>query len=175
MFPYIFLVIGILFTSFLYRIEAHLVLKDVAVTKYRRWRSLNQLVSTTERNNVRIVWISFKMVMHTMYIAFLQYMNTSVYKLDRKTFELSYVINGKLYKMVVIQKRGPTPVLQVSNDLQTDVTDQVLPYMGPQHDWHGTRFSPEFFGHQSLTFELSDGTEHTYEGEAHVDYSGGKN
>ena len=170
MFPYILLTIGILFLSFLYRIEAHLVLGDAAVTKYRRWRSLNQLVSTTEKNNVRIVWISFKMVMHTLYIAFLQYTNSSVRKLDRKTYELTYVINGKMYKMIVIPKRGPAPVLQISNNEEIDVTDQVLPYMGPRYDWHGTRLAPQFFGHQSLTFELGDGTEHTYEGNNHVEY-----
>ena len=34
--------------------------------------------------------------------------------------------------------------------------------MGPQYDWHGNIFTPEFFGYSSLTFELGDGTEYTY-------------
>ena len=170
MFPYIFLAIGILFLTFLYRIEeGHLVLKDTVVTKYRRWRRLNQLVSINERNNVRTVWISFKIVMYTLYIAFLQYMNTSVRKLNHKTYEVTYVINGRIYKMMVVPKRGPLPVLQISNDLEIDVTEHVLPYMGPRYDWHGSRLAPRFFGYNSLTFELSDGTEHTYEGNNHID------
>jgi hypothetical protein len=172
MFPYILLSAGILFMTLLCRMDAHLVLKNVVVTKYKRWRKLNELVSTTERNNIRIAWISLKMVLHTLYIAFLQYMNNSTVKLDRKTYQVSYVINGKLYVMVVVPKRGPTPVLQISDDDQNDVTEQVLPYMGPQYDWHGTRLTPQFFGHKTLTFELSDGTEHTYEGDDHVEYRG---
>jgi hypothetical protein len=169
MFPYILLAIGISFITFLYRMEAHLVLKDTAVIKYRRWRRLNQLVSTTERNNVRIAWISFKMVMYTLYITFLQYMNTSVRKLDRKTYEVTYVINGRLYKMIVVPKRGPIPVLQISNDRENDVTDYVLPYMGPQYNWHGSRLTPQFFGYHSLTFELGDGTDRIYEGNNQID------
>jgi hypothetical protein len=35
--------------------------------------------------------------------------------------------------------------------------------MGPQYDWHGNTFTPEFFGYSSLTFELGNGTEYTYE------------
>lgn len=171
MFPYILFAVGILLLSFLYFIEAHLVLKESVVNKYLRWRSLNHLVSTTERNSMRIAWISFKMVMQTLYIAFLQYMNTSVRKLDHKTYELTYVINGRLYKMLVVPKRGPIPVLQISNDLENDVTEYVLPYMGPQYDWHGSRLDPQFFGYNSLTFELSDGTEHTYESDNNMYHS----
>ena len=159
---YIFITIGILFLTFLYRIESHLIIKETIVNKYTRWRKLNQIVSTTETNNARIAWVSFKIVMYTLYIAFLQYANKTVRKIDKKNYELTYVINGKLYKMIVTPKFGPSPVLQISNDLENDVTEQVLPYMGPLYDWNGHKFSPQFFGYKSLTFEFSDGTERTY-------------
>jgi hypothetical protein len=159
---YVFITIGILFLTFLYRIESHLIIKETIVNKYTRWRTLNQIVSTTERNNLRIAWVSFKIVMYTLYIAFLQYANKSVRKIDRKNYELTYVINGRLYKMIITPKLGPSPVLQISNDMEIDVTDHILPYMGPNYDWNGHKFSPQFFGYKSLTFELSDGTEHTY-------------
>lgn len=168
MFSYIFLLATGVFLIFLYYMEAHLVIKESALLKYRRWKSLTQLVSTTERNNVQIIWISFKMIMHTLYIAFLQYMNNSVRKIDRKTYEVTYVINGRMYKMIVTPKLGPIPVLQISNDLENDVTDHVLPYMGPQYDWHGYKLTPKFFGYRSLTFELSDGSEHNYDEYNHM-------
>lgn len=171
MFTYIALVFGLLLMAFMYRLESHLIMKKAVTIRYNRWKNLNQLVATTESSKMRIFIISMQMILQTLYIAFLQYMNTTVRKLDRKTYEVSYVIDGKLYRMVVRPTRGPAPVLQISNDKQNDVTDQVLPYMGPQYDWHHTHISPEFFGHKSLTFELMDGTEHTYEGDSHVDYS----
>ena len=97
-------------------------------------------------------------------------MNTSVRKLDKKTYEISYVIDRKLYKMIVTPKRGPAPIIQVSDENSTDITDYILPYMGPEYDWHGKLFTPKFFQRKSLTFELMNGEEFTYEESNHVDY-----
>lgn len=166
---YILLTIWILFLIFFYRFEGYLVLKNIIVSKYSRWKRLNQLVSKTEHNNVQIMWVSFKMVVYIMYISFLQYINSSVRKIDHKTYEVTYIINGRLYKMIVVPKRGPSPVLQISNNFQTDVTEQILPYMGPRYNWHGAKVNPKFFGYKALTFELGDGTEYTYEGESYVE------
>ena len=171
MFTYIALIFGLLLTGFVYHLETYLIVKESVTSRYNRWKNLNQLVSTTESSKMRIFCISMQMILQTLYISFLQYMNTTVRKLDRKTYEVRYVIDGKIYNMIVRPTRGPAPVLQISNDKQNDVTDQVLPYMGPQYDWHHTRISPEFFGYNSLTFELMDGTEHTYNGDSHVDYT----
>lgn len=170
MLTYVIPTLGFIFLSFMYRIDGHLIIKNAVSSRCKRLRSLNEIVSTVQTGKVMIVWISLKLILQTLYISFLQYMNTSVRKLDRNVYEVSYIINGKMYKMVVTPKRGPVPVLQISDDEQNDVTFHVLPYMGPQYDWHGTNLTPEIFGYKTLTFELSNGTEHTYEGNNHVDY-----
>jgi hypothetical protein len=42
------------------------------------------------------------------------------------------------------------------------VTDIVLPYMGPNYDWHKVPIDPSFFNNTAfLTFEMADGTEQT--------------
>ena len=145
-----------------WRTEAYLVIKDVISTKFIKFKHINLLVSNIEKKKTTIIWISLKLIWQAIYISFIQYMNNSVKHIDNKTTELTYVINGKMYKMIITRKRGPSPILQISNNLQNDVTDQILQYMGPQYDWHGNRFTPEFFGYSSLTFELGDGTEYTY-------------
>jgi hypothetical protein len=99
--------------------------------------------------------------MQTLYISYLQYINNTVRKLDHKTYEITYVIDGKIYKMLTVPKRGPAPILQISNDKDEDVTEQILPYMGPQYDWHGRNITPRFFSCKSLTFQLSNGKEQT--------------
>lgn len=170
MFDYIILPFMLLIFYFAYYIETHLILSEAIRYRYVRWRKLNSLVSSTETKKYRVVWISIKMILQSMYISLLQYMNTSVRALDRKTYVVSYVIKGRMYKMIVTTRTGPAPILQISDDESNDVTEQVLPYMGPQYDWHGNHLNPEFFGHKTLTFELMNGTEHTYEGDAKVDY-----
>jgi hypothetical protein len=107
--------------------------------------------------------VTVMVLLEAIYITLIQKLNKSVKKIDRTTFELTYVINGKLYRMRVRPKRGPSPVMQISNEEQIDVTDQVLPYMGPSYDWHKNTFSPNCFGHQTLVFEFSDGSETTFE------------
>ena len=66
-----------------------------------------------------------------------------------------------MYKLVVNVTRGPSPVLQVINDTNDDVTTQITPYLGPSYNWHNCTFTPEFFGYENLTFELADGTEYS--------------
>jgi len=158
--------VGIIFSQ----TPVYRTLKETVLTYYGRWRSLTDLVATTEESNLRIISVSVKMVVQTWYITLLQYMNTAIRKVDRKTYEVSYVIDGRMYKMLVVPKRGPAPVLQISDDESNDVTEQILPYMGPQYDWHGHKFTPQFFGHESLTFELMDGSEHTYGEDSHISH-----
>lgn len=86
-------------------------------------------------------------------------------KLGRNKYLVTYTINGKLYKMIVIPRRGPAPVLQVIDDeIQEDVSDDVIPYMGPRYDWHNSDITfSELFGRKKLVFELSNGEEQSCE------------
>jgi hypothetical protein len=144
--------------------KTHLVVKNVVMKKFKKFRKLNSLVATSETENVKIIYISLKLIAKASYISFIQYMNNSVRPIEGgKSHELKYVINGKMYKLIVTPTRGPAPIMQISNDNGEDVTDIVLPYMGPQYDWHYREFAPRFFGYKSLTFELADGSERTYE------------
>jgi hypothetical protein len=85
-------------------------------------------------------------------------MNSAIISLDRNRFLVSYVVRGKVYRMIVRPMRGPSPVIQVISDDQQDVTSEVLPYLGPQYDWHGTAVNFEStFKSKRLTFNLSTG------------------
>lgn len=156
--------IFIAFGAFLFwRTEAYLVIKNKITKEINKFKKVNLLVSSIKKKKSTIIWVSLKLIFQAIYISFIQYMNSSVKHIDNKTSELTYVINGRIYKMIIIRKRGPSPILQISNNFENDVTDQILPYMGPQYDWHGNKFTPEFFGYSSLTFELGNGTEYTYQ------------
>ena len=153
---------GIISLSFVYYIDGISIAKEVIAPKYKRWCNLNKLVSSTESSAWRIIWISMKLIIFSLYISFLQKINKTVKQIDRKTYEISYVINGTLYKLISQVRFGPIPILQIIDDEENDITENVLPYMGPAYNWHGSKISPDFFGHKTLTFELSDGTEYTY-------------
>lgn len=153
-----------IFMFMLLKFDGFKVIKNT----YSRWKNLNGLVSTRHKDSMSIAWISVQMIIQACYINFIQYMNSTIVRLKPGVYEITYVINGRMYKMIVKPQKGPSPVLQISNDLQEDITDKVLPYMGPKYDWHGDAFTPKFFDCETLVFELSDGTEHTFERETHV-------
>jgi hypothetical protein len=61
--------------------------------------------------------------------------------------------------MIVIPKKGPSPIIQVLNQDDIDITDYVMPYYGPNYDWHSINFIPQFFRCKEMVFEMDDGTE----------------
>lgn len=63
---------GIISLSFVYYIDGISIAKEVIVPKYKRWRNLNKLVSNTESSAWRIIWISLKLIIFSLYISFLQ-------------------------------------------------------------------------------------------------------
>jgi hypothetical protein len=110
----------------------------------------------------KLSYITTTTIAKFCYISFLQYMNSSIKKIGKNTYEITYIINGNLYKMIIVPKRGPSPILQISDENMNDVTDEIMAYLGPEFDWHGKKFSLEFFKKESLTFEFSDGTSKTF-------------
>ncbi len=130
--------------------------KDVKY-RYRRWKSLNNLVSTQYKNDFMIMWISVTILLKVVYYAFLQKINRTVHRTGMNKYEISYVIHGKVYKMVAKVRRGPARVLQVIDENDNDVTDLIDPYLGPNGDFHNSCITPNFFSKKILTFNLENG------------------
>ena len=137
--------------------DGHNAASNAVTTRYRRWRKLNELVSTRHKGRARVAWHSLGLLVQVMYLGIVQWMNNSVRKIGKNKYLVQYTINGRLFKMVVWPRRGPVPVLQVSDEHRNDVTDAVVPYMGPAYDWHRRNVSPGTLGYASLLFELSNG------------------
>ena len=144
-----------------YVLDIHTIVKNELVVKYNKWIRLNSLVSTNQKTKIAIILISLKLIFQAIWISFLQYMNKTVRNIGKNKYEITYVVEGKLYKLVVNVTRGPSPVLQVINESNDDITSTIMPYIGPDYNWHNSQFTPSFFNCESLTFELADGTEYT--------------
>jgi len=134
----------------------NIVYKEVTL-KYRKFRQLNKLVATQNTSIRKILWISSVIIFKALYISFIQYMNNTVKKLDRNTFQLTYIINGTVYKAIVVPKKGPPSILQITDENTADITDNLMPYFNHLHAFN-PNLNPAFFGNESLTFEYSDGT-----------------
>lgn len=145
----------------IYALDIHLIVKNELIVKYNKWIRINSLVSTSQKTKLAIITVSLKLIFQAIWISLLQYINKTVRKVSRNKYEISYVIEGKLYKLIVTVTRGPSPVLQVINNSNEDVTNKIMPYIGPDYNWHNCQFTPDFFNCDSLSFELADSSEYT--------------
>ena len=117
---------------------------------------------------LKISYIVIKTIFTYSYISFLQYVNSNVKQIRKNTYEITYIINGNTYKMIVTPLKGPSPVLQIIDHNLNDVTDEILPYLGPERNWHGKSISLDFFNKESLTFEMADGTSKIFTIDKHL-------
>lgn len=146
----------------IYALDGHTIVKESIIVRYRRFRQLNHLVESRYKTIGMILWVSVSMVAKMYWLNFLHWANNSIEHIDHKTAIVSYVLNGKLYRMVVRPRRGPTNVLLVTDEDHSDLSDLILPFMGPNQDWHNRQFTPDFWGKKSLSFELSTGDQKTF-------------
>lgn len=127
--------------------------------KYDKLKSLNKLVATQYKNIFYIFWITLCILVKTMYIHLFQYLNKSIVKIDKNTYELCYAVNGNLYKILIKVKKGPRSVIQATDENDMDITQIMNTYLGPYENFHNTLFTPDFFGKESITFNLSTGND----------------
>jgi len=136
--------------------------RDTLKIKYRKFRDLNKLVASKYKPISMILWVSLCMVAKMYWMNFLQWCNNSIEHIDNKTVVISYVLQGKLYKIVVKPRKGPNSVLLVLDEENNDISDLVLPFLGPNQDWHKKEFTPHFWGKKTISFELSTGEQKTF-------------
>ena len=149
---------GTFFGTLFYKIDGYNILKEYISIKKNKLKNLYNLVSTRHSSKFIIVFISIEMLLQAFYQSLVQYLDNSVKKIGKNKYELKYVINGKLYKKIIIPERGPLPIICITNENNVDVTEYILPYIGPNNNFHNENFNPNFFDYKILKFEMSNGT-----------------
>ena len=62
-----------------------------------------------------------------------------------------------IYIKLLFKCRRVPLILLISNKNSEDVTAKILPYVGPNYDWHNSRLTPGLLGEKLLAFELYNG------------------
>jgi hypothetical protein len=81
---------------------------------------------------------------------------------NTKMYELTYIINNKLYKQVINPQRGPKQIISILDQDKLDVTKIIMPYLGPRYDWHHSQLTPKFFGYEHLEFIMLNNDSYTF-------------
>jgi hypothetical protein len=70
--------------------------------------------------------------------------------IQRNKIEISYKFRDAEYRIRSRVRRGPVVPIRVEADGK-DVTEELLPYIGPGDDFHGITYSPQDFGYSTIT------------------------
>ena len=117
----------------------------------RRWPLTYQYVYQRVRNLQWATWVYFSRCSWMCPVRLLEE--------DKRSLRLNYFYNNTVYSIRVLKKkRGPIPFVVISilseKENVTDVTDCILPFMGPALNFHGMRYCPSDFGYQKLSFSI---------------------
>jgi hypothetical protein len=123
--------------------------------KYYRFKELNSIVSINQKNKIKSLYISILMIFEMFRVSFIQYLIKSIECRDKKNIILSYSLKGHLYKMILVPKKGPSSISIITDENNIDVTNEILPFLGPQEDWHNHIFTPKYWNKKSLRFQIN--------------------
>lgn len=98
-----------------------------------------------------ICWVAYLMLYQKIY--------HNIVPIDQNKYDVHYIYHGQLYKIRIMHKKGPqkTQVLMIANDQLEDISEDIIPFMGPKQNFHNLDYQPCHFQQKELTFYLSDG------------------
>lgn len=119
-----------------------------------KWKKLNSLVACKTNNTLLIQYYSTQLLLNTLWVNLLVYLNNTVKEYGKNKYEVSYILHGKTYKVRTNIKKGPSPVYKIYDGSKNDIGNIILPLMGPNYDWHNNIFTPKDLGFEIIIFEL---------------------
>jgi len=129
--------------------------------KYQKWMSLNSMMATKYKSPTMVKIMSVYMFFKFFYLQTLQYLTNTVVKIGKNNYEISYIINGKIYKMVVKPERGPMNYYKILNDKNENIIEDISQYYGP-HYKNQVKLTPSFFKTTTIKLVLFDDSEQVF-------------
>ena len=118
--------------------------------KYGKWLDLLHMVRTRHSGSM-VYLISIKMLSQAAYADFLSVFDNRIRKIGKRSYEIQYYIEGKLYRLPVKVDRGPSKILTAVNNKEECVFLQIEEYISPDGSLNNMLVTPKFLGHESIT------------------------
>jgi hypothetical protein len=162
MYTYIFYSI-ILLSLYFFRLEISNGYK-ATMNQINKLKMLGSAIQSfdNKKSTFKIILSSIKIISQVIWLTVIQrFVYKNVKKIDKNKYELFFAIEGKIYRVVVNHKRGPSHILQIIDANDNDITNKLEPYFNTSMNIID-EFTPNYFGYDTLTIETVCGTEHTF-------------
>jgi len=110
--------------------QYYLSTKNAIMMNYNKYKQLKTL---KKQMNIQISW---KLILNIVYFIFnatwaliVQKFLNNVEQLGKNKYSVTFIIGGKIYKIMVKHTLEPSPILQIYDKDSNDITDQVEPYL----------------------------------------------
>lgn len=110
----------------------------------------------------KILYITCSLLLNAIYIFLSQKLNKSLIHINNNIYDIQYVVKGQLYKIRFKVPISPSLILLITDEDNNDVTNDILPYIGPDNNFHGIKYTPKSFNKKKLIFETINGDELTF-------------
>lgn len=162
-----------IFIFIVYNIVLSLIFKDEFFTVMNdTYEKINQCIGQWRRTVLTTVRTGFTLAKYGWIFLKFKYFpkkapvepppTINITKISKSRILVEYTFNKNTYKFFANLRRGPSNVVEM-RDGDSDVTATILPYLGPNEDWHGMKVTPGDMGLNSLTIMDVMGDETTYE------------
>ena len=82
--------------------------------------------------------------------------SSALTKLTKSRYQLEYMYNDRIYKIIIPMKRGPKHIVSIYDEMMEDITNEIRPYLGPNENFHSVEITPRQLNHKQLHFLLRD-------------------
>ena len=102
-------------------------------------------------------YVVCRILLKYAYMIVLQKLYQTVRPICRQTYEITYVLHDKTFRFRTKVRRGPSRVIQATDESGEDVTEDLRSYMGPNEDFHGQLLRTCDIGCELLSIEMRNG------------------
>jgi hypothetical protein len=106
----------------------------------------------------KMVWMMCWLLWTTFWLMLSQWLNSNVVAIGKNRYMVIFAIGGKRYATIIKHQTGPSPVLQVIDNEDNDITNIIEPYVLFKQE----NITPGDVGYDSISIMNQDGTDTEY-------------
>ena len=80
-------------------------------------------------------------------------------RIRKNVYDIEYAIGCKRYRFHVHYKLGPSRFRKFTTEDNVDISEMIFPYVGPNDDFHGIKYTPKDFGYNTIHVHYRGGEE----------------
>ena len=106
----------------------------------------------------KMMWMMCWLFWTTAWLMLSQWLNSNVVLIGKNRYMVIFAIGGKRYATIIKHEAGPSPVLQVVDNEDNDITNIIEPYVLFKQE----NITPGDIGYDCITIMSQDGTDIEY-------------